>query len=197
MPVKKVKPYYGKIQNPTSRKRPDSPVEFDASNVKSGRKSNSALFVSKKVDNRDTKRSITNRRRIHIPKKQIGFKSCKPVKNIFELLVLKKMMCRSMVVVYKYIPPNKYMSLASKYSIKQIKEDIINKKFKIPPIIAVLINGVFNIISPSHAKIALAIKGISYKDIGKTDIGNINISLLIYPYISKDETMKMISTLAF
>lgn len=134
-----------------------------------------------------------SRKRINIPKKQVGFKSCKPIKNIFELLMLKKMMCKNMVVVYKYTPANKYMGIDSKYSIKQIKEEIVNKKFKFPPIAAVLINGVFNVMNPNHVKIILAVKGISYKDIIKHDLGSINISLLIYPYISKDETTKMIA----
>lgn len=144
--------------------------------------------ASKKIQN-DTKV-----KRINIPKRQFGFKSCKPIKNIFELLMLKKMMCKNMVVIYKYTPADKYIGINSKYNIKQIKEDITNKKFKIPPIVTILINGVFNVISPEHAKIVLAIKGISYKDIIKSDIGRMNISLLIYPYISKDETIKMIST---
>lgn len=126
-----------------------------------------------------------------LPQKQVGYKSCKPIKNIFELIAFKRLISKNMVIICKYIQAKEYSSNESKEQIKQIKDKIIKKKIRIPPILVVHIKGIFHVTNPQHARIVLAIKNISYKNMIETKIDRTNISLLIYPYISKDETIKM------
>lgn len=138
-----------------------------------------------------TKSASVKRRRVVIPKKQVGYKSCKPIKHIFGLLMFKKMLHKNMVIIFKHAPVNKYLNIETKDQVKTIKESIITGKYKIPTIITVSINGVFNVVDPAHIKILMAIKSISYSNI-KSRLNNINISVLSYPYISKDETVNMV-----
>lgn len=128
---------------------------------------------------------------LSIPQKQVGYKACKPIKNIFELITFKRLISKNMIVICKYIHAKDYSNNESKEQIKQIKEKIIKKKIKIPPIIVVRIKGIFHVTNPYHVRIILAIKNISYKNMVENKIDRSNIPLLIYPYISKDETIKM------
>lgn len=131
---------------------------------------------------------------LSLPQKHVGYKACKPIKNIFELITFKRLISKNMIVICKYIQAKEYSSHEAKEQIKQIKEKILKKKIKLPPILVVRIKGIFHVTSPQHVRIILAIKNISYKNMIETKIDRSNISLLIYPYISKEETIKMCSS---
>ncbi len=128
---------------------------------------------------------------LSIPKRQTGYKSCKPTKNIFELIMLKRLISKNVIVICKYAHAKDYSSNEAKESIKQIKESIIKKKGKIPPIVIVQIRGIFHVTNPYHIRTILAIKNISYKDMTKNKLDRVSVPLLIYPYISRQETIKM------
>lgn len=126
-----------------------------------------------------------------IPKRQTGYRSCKPLKNIFGLLTIKRMIHKDLIVPCKYVHPKNYSSNEAKEIIKNIKENIIKKSTRIDPVIVVNIRGVFNITNSSHVRTILAIGKISYKSITTHKLDKLNVSLLVYPYISKEETAKM------
>ena len=136
--------------------------------------------------------SLRRKRKVlTIPKRQTGYRSCKPLKNIFGLLMIKRLMHKDMVIVCKYVHPKNYSSTEAKENIKNIKDGIIKRSFKIDPIMVVQIGGVFNVTNPRHVRTILAIKSISYKNISTYKLDRVNISLLVYPYISREETAKM------
>ena len=135
--------------------------------------------------------SYKKKRKFSIPKKQTSYKSCKPIKNIFELIMIKKLISKNVIVPCKYSHAKYYSSNEAKENIKQIKNNIIKKRIKIPPIIVVQIRGIFHVTNPMHIKMIMAIKIISYKDIEKNKIERFNVTFLMYPYISKLETIKM------
>ena len=134
-----------------------------------------------------------------MPKHYYGYNSCKPIKNTLKLLTIKKMICKNMIIIYKYSPPiikkEKNSSTAQcvsrcvndKQNIEKIKREILESKIIIPLLLTISINGIFNIIQEEHIKFILAIKNISYKEIRKFHIENINIQLLTFPYINRKE----------
>jgi hypothetical protein len=131
------------------------------------------------------------KRKFSIPKRQTGYRSCKPFKNVFGLLMIKKLIHKDMITICKYIHPKNYSSTEAKEEIKQIKEGIIKKTYKIEPMMVVQIGGIFNITNPRHVKVILAIKCITYRLISTNELDKINVALLVYPYISKEELQKM------
>ena len=116
-----------------------------------------------------------------------GYKSCKPIKNTLKLLMVKKMICKNLIIIYKFSHTIFYNNLKTNDEIKNIKKSILENKIKIPLLLTISINGVFNIIQEDHIKFLLAIKNISYKEIKKFNIENINIQLLTFPYLNKKE----------
>ena len=116
-----------------------------------------------------------------------GYKSCKPIKNTLKLLMVKKMICKNLIIIYRFSPAIYYNNLKTNDEIKIIKKSILENKIKIPLLLTISINGVFNIIQENHIKFLLALKSISYKEIKKLNIGNINIQLLTFPYLNKKE----------
>jgi len=139
------------------------------------------------------KKTKTIKKRIVIPKRQLGFRACRPSKHVFDLFMFKKMAHKNMIIIFKHTPVAKYLNIESKEHIKFIKDAIMVEKYKLPPIIVVTISGVFNVINPEHIKILMAIKSISYKHI-KCNKKIINVSVLSYLYISKEETLSMIKS---
>lgn len=144
------------------------------------------------MPNKKIKSISPKRKRVTIPRKQTGFRSCKPIKHVFELLMFKKMIHKNMIIIFKYTPISKYENVNTKDQVKIIKEGIISRKYKIPIIYTVSINGVFNVVDPYHIKVLMAIRSISYS-IVKSNLNKVNVSVLSYPYISKEETIKMIN----
>ena len=116
-----------------------------------------------------------------------GYKSCKPIKNTLKLLMIKKMICKNLIIIYKFSPTIFYNNIKINDEIKNIKKSILENKIKIPLLLTISINGVFNIIQEEHIKFLLALKNISYKEIKKFNLENINIQLLTFPYLNKKE----------
>ena len=116
-----------------------------------------------------------------------GYKSYKPIKNTLKLLMIKKMICKNLIIIYKFSPTIFYNNIKINDEIKNIKKSILENKIKIPLLLTISINGVFNIIQEEHIKFLLALKNISYKEIKKFNLENINIQLLTFPYLNKKE----------
>ena len=61
-----------------------------------------------------------------------GYKSCKPIKNTLKLLMIKKMICKNLIIIYKFSPNIFYSNLKINDEIKNIKNSILENKIKIP-----------------------------------------------------------------
>jgi len=141
--------------------------------------------VDKKTDRR------TDKRKLVLCTTKV--KTNKATKNTFDLLTLKKMLAKNMIVPCKYAQPKDYSSTESKNYIRKIKESILKKKWKIPTIISVSIGGIYHITKPDHIKNILAIKSISKKQILERGLDPtvFKVVIITYPYISKQEVLKM------
>ena len=112
----------------------------------------------------------------------------KAVRNIFPITQIKKMMGKKLIIPWKYIP----ITATLKDNIKKLKELIITaspEKQKNIIIIGVCINGIINIIGGVDRLIAIS--SISYDEIKKYNLSNLNITIMQYSSISQTEIKRL------
>jgi hypothetical protein len=121
------------------------------------------------------------------PKKTVKF-----IKNTFSIIQVKKMLGKKLIILWKGIP---VASSVVKENAKKIKDSIIssnNEKQKNIVLSCVCLNGVLNIINGSDR--ILAISNISYDEIKKKNISDLNITILQYPKMSQLDIKKFVSS---
>ena len=119
----------------------------------------------------------------------------KPVKNIFNLIQVKKMIGKKLIIPWKGInkPPQEINYNARKVK-KKILESAKNEKFKKIILSAICLNGVLNIINGLDRCMALSM--ISYKEIQKNNMENMNVIILQYPKMSQKNIKNIIMNLS-
>lgn len=120
-----------------------------------------------------------------------NFQFVKPMKNTFNLLQVKKMICKNLIVPWKglNIPPQEIKAQAKTIK-KKIIDSISQKGSKKIVLTTVCIKGVLNIINGLERSAAIAM--ISYKEIQKLDMSEINIVIIQYPKMSQTNIKNLI-----
>ena len=117
--------------------------------------------------------------------------SIKPVKNIFILLQVKKMICKRLIIQWDglNVPPHEIKMKTNNIKTMMLKSSS-KKGIKKLIMTAVCINGILNIIGSLES--LMAIVSLSYKEIQKTGISDMKIVIIQYPKLSRRDIKKLI-----
>lgn len=115
----------------------------------------------------------------------------KPTKNTFNLMQVKKMIGKKLIVPWKglNIPPQELKDKAKKIK-KKIIDSVSQKGTKKLVLTTVCINGVLNIINGLERSNAISM--ISYKEIQKLNMSDIKVVIVQYPKLSQTNIKNLI-----
>jgi hypothetical protein len=118
----------------------------------------------------------------------------KPVKNMFNLLQIKKMLGKKLIITWKGLNIHAHELKEESKKMKKKIMEFGSKNAKKIVITTVCLNGVLNIISGVGR--AGAITMISYKEIQKLNLTDIKVVIIQYPKMSQTNIKNLILTIS-